>query len=266
MIRQTSRPLGPSHPQDAAHTACTWRNGAELARAVAALIRQEILQDHAAVIIAIPEHVERLLTELHQQGIDERTLLDSGQLQCFDAAELVQRCRRDGSFSVQAYCDLVAELVEQKLNHWPGLIVYGETSDLLRRDGSVQISETLEQQFNILAADTSMTTVCGYRFDPFADDDYGMLLKVNGLHARLDDCADADAAEAAIAQALHDLLGGSFARGVDDLLNHYCESTTNASRFLAKLAVLDELLPTVAREVRPLAGQYYDQRTDTDTR
>lgn len=108
---------------------------------------------HTTVVIATPEHRQRLRERLADHGLEDAFL-------GLDAELMLSRFMRDGLPDRDLFDSSIGTLVRDQASH--GLRAYGEMVSLLFREGNFPATVALEALWNDLQRTTRFSLLCAY--------------------------------------------------------------------------------------------------------
>ena len=190
--RDVVRPVGltgsfaaTSRPGDGAPVAPPARHGVyfydsddEIVSAVADAFAPAMEAGGVILLVATPDHVEAVETELRRRGLspDPRSYL------AFDASETLRSVMVRGLPDRARFEAVVGTLVEELSFRGP-LCVYGEMVNLLWERGQVGAALRLESFWNDLATRFEYSLLCGYR--ALESDDTSVIDDICDSHSHL---------------------------------------------------------------------------------
>jgi|SRR5687768_424724 len=163
-----------------------------LCRIVGSFIGEGLEQGTLAVLIATPDHTERIESCLRRRGADIDALKRSGHLVTFDARDTLQLFMTDSMPNPGAFrCTLGGILADVRRGREHCTIrAYGEMVDLLWKDGREAAAIRLETLWNQLGSTHDFALLCGYSMGNFYKG--AALDEIKAQHSHLvDDGGDA---------------------------------------------------------------------------
>jgi hypothetical protein len=139
-----------------------------LSDAVAAFVRQGLLNHEISVIVVTPEHRMAILQRLRRDDVDVDRAEAMGQLIVRDAARTLRLFERRGRLDAHLFDASVGAQVRQ-LAAQGRVRIYGEIVDLLAVQGNYAGAQLLENLWNDLMTRTRFTLFCGYSSENFGD-------------------------------------------------------------------------------------------------
>ena len=163
-----------------------------LCRIVGGFIGEGLEQGNLAVIIATPEHTERIESCLSDRGIDVDTQKRLGQLITCDARETLQLFMTDGLPNPGSFRRSIGEILTKvgRGREHCAIRAYGEMVDLLWKDGREAAAIRLETLWNQLGSTHDFALLCGYSMGNFYKG--AAIDEIKAQHSHLvDDTGDA---------------------------------------------------------------------------
>jgi hypothetical protein len=157
-------------PGNAGHHAVQfYSDDTRLCVSVADFLADGIAAGQPTIIIATPRHRDRIVQELAARKFDIGTLLGTGRVALFDAADtlnlFMMNGRPDPTLFRQTLGAALARLCAT--TDEPVVRAYGEMVDVLWRAGNCDAAIQLELLWNDLSKDYSFSLLCGYAMGPF---------------------------------------------------------------------------------------------------
>jgi hypothetical protein len=140
---------------------------ASLTRNVAAYVCGAIEHGAAALVVAMPRHVDQVARHLASRGIDWTMAIERGQIVARDAYDMLTRFMLDGQPDAELFERSVGALVwglAERYGDEP-LHVYGEMVGILWQSGQRAAAMRLEALWNKLLGGTRFRLFCGYPID-----------------------------------------------------------------------------------------------------
>ena len=141
-----------------------------LAQTVSEFLYTGFLNGETLLVAARPYGWSATLKNLLTLGCDVAGATASGRLLAVDAATTLAGFSQNGCPRLDLFQEQVGALVRHLSASNPlGLRVYGEMVDILATQGDYRAAEQLEAMWQDLAAECSLTLLCGYASANFAD-------------------------------------------------------------------------------------------------
>lgn len=154
-----------------------------LVDAIADFIGPALREGDAAIIVATPEHRERLAGAIRAEGIDLEGAVEGGRYVALDAAELLSAFMVGGSPDPVRFRAAINPLMERAGAHGREVRVFGEMVALLWSDGDVSSTIELEDLWNDLATEREFTLLCAYPTHAFDDETATAFRKICSQHS-----------------------------------------------------------------------------------
>jgi hypothetical protein len=141
----------------------------DLCRIVGAFIGEGLEQDTLAVIIATPDHRDRIESCLRRRGVDVDALKRLGQLVALDAGDTLDLFMTDSMPNPGAFRRTLGAIltdIRRGREHCT-IRAYGEMVDLLWKDGREAAAIRLETLWNQLGSTHDFALLCGYSMGNF---------------------------------------------------------------------------------------------------
>jgi len=139
-----------------------------LAHAVAAFVREGLLNQEISFLAVTTDHRQAITDCLTLAGVDTSRAEADGQLVIRDAAQCLRLFERFGRLDPLLFDSTVGAEVRRLVSR--GRVrVYGEIVDLLAAQGDFASARRLEDFWNNLQRRTPFTLFCGYASENFGD-------------------------------------------------------------------------------------------------
>jgi hypothetical protein len=168
-VKPTSRKTGADTDSGHFHGVQFYNDPDALCRIVGSFIGEGLEQGTVAVIIATPDHTERIESCLRRRGADIDALKRSGHLATFDAHATLQLFMTDSMPNPGAFRRTIGQIltdVRRGREHCT-IRAYGEMVDLLWKDGREAAAIRLETLWNQLGGTHDFALLCGYSMGNF---------------------------------------------------------------------------------------------------
>ena len=170
---------------DTEHFVQFYEHDSFLIESVSKYIGRAIVAGDGALIIATPNHRNRIRQKLKRQGVDVSAARKNGQLVVFDAANLLSKFMLGNAPDPTRFEDSIGTVVKQLADHWPRVRAFGEMVAILWAEGNREGAAQLEALWNDLARRHSFGLLCAYPLDGFDDQDGPSLLDICDCHSRV---------------------------------------------------------------------------------
>lgn len=152
------------------------------AASTAAFLAASLLRGEAVVVVATPEHRERLALGLFAAGVDLGRARAEGRYDERDAAQvLAGLLGADGTVAADRFRTQVSDPLVRLGSRFGSVSVYGEMVGLLTGRGDLAAALRLEELWVALLAELPLRLLCGYPGGVLAVDDRRV---VDRLHDR----------------------------------------------------------------------------------
>lgn len=163
-----------------------------LADSVSTFLAEGFAHGESLLVVATAPHWSAIRYEMLAKGVDVEAAIAQDQLRVLDAGEMLSRFMRRGEPNRPLFRQTVAALVAQ-LAARPGLLrIYGEMVEMLACEGNYRAASQLEELWNQLAMEHSLTLLCGYSAAHFAAPDAGSSLAIICCQHSRSICNDQD--------------------------------------------------------------------------
>jgi signal transduction histidine kinase len=176
------------HSADDAHIVQFYEDEAFLADAAADFLEAGLRDSEPLIVVAVEGHRALFAQRLASRGVDVGGLCASGHLQMLDATDLLDRLMLDGMPDRVRFHQVVGAAVASATRRSPGgrVRVYGEMVDLLWRAGNSQAAAGLEDLWNQIRREYSLSLLCSYQMSNFRDGHDGDgFEQICGSHSRV---------------------------------------------------------------------------------
>ncbi len=126
-----------------------------------------LLGNGGVVVIAVPEHRERLERSFLAQGCLVDRLKHEGRLVMLDAVETLSQFMVDGQPVVELFDNVIKALVKDMSGKFKSVLAYGEMVNVLCEQQNPLGAIELEKLWNNLLREYSFTLMCGYSMSNF---------------------------------------------------------------------------------------------------
>ena len=162
-----------------------------LAETVSTFLLAGFQRGEPLLIVATPEHCERLGRKLTDAGVNIHEATAANRLVMLDAVQYLNKFMRQDMPNAIAFDEVVGSLVA-RLSNGKRVCIYGEMVDVLAARGNYRGALRLEQLWNDLGRRESYTLFCGYASGHFGDPKTAKILadicvSHSHLHRKADD-------------------------------------------------------------------------------
>jgi hypothetical protein len=158
------RPV-PSECRD--HTVRFFENDYCLAESLACYISAGLMQGEAVVVITTPANELSCLKELIKMDCRVGDAIRTEQLSFFNANETLLKLMVGEFPDWNEFQSVIGSLIENRINRFSKLRVYGDMVDILRNEGNIEGMIRLEEHWNKLSESYSFSLLCGYKANSF---------------------------------------------------------------------------------------------------
>jgi MEDS: MEthanogen/methylotroph, DcmR Sensory domain len=151
------------------HTVRFYEDDTSLCRLVAEFIGDGLAARQPAVIIATPDHRERIAQALRPLSFDADQLCNDGDLLLLDADQTLSTFMKDGFPDATAFRGSIGSALDRVIaRRSPATVrAYGEMVDSLWKAGATDAAIRLEVLWNELANARTFSLLCGYSMGNF---------------------------------------------------------------------------------------------------
>lgn len=151
------------------HAVQFYKDEDSLATTVARFLVEGITMKQPGFVIATPGHSETIIRELTASGVNVNELRSKGELQFFDAQDMLASFMAGSNPDPMMFKMTVGNVIEKLCaGRTPCPIrAYGEMVDLLWQEGNADGAIKLEMLWNGLASTYDFSLLCGYAFGHF---------------------------------------------------------------------------------------------------
>ena len=169
-IKPTSQRTGADTDSGHFHGVQFYNDSDSLCRIVGGFVGEGLEQGALAVMIATPDHAERIEECLRRRGIDVNEVKELGQLVTLDARETLQCFMSDDGLpnpgAFRRTLEHILTNIRRGREHCT-IRAYGEMVDLLWKDGREAAAIRLETLWNQLGSTHDFALLCGYSMGNF---------------------------------------------------------------------------------------------------
>jgi PAS domain S-box-containing protein len=160
---QPNRAVPPSHSVQ------FYESEPFLCKAVSRFLAEGLGNGQPVLVIATAQRRAELVDSLVAQGIDCQAERRTGRLTLLDAEEQLASFMVGGEADPQRFRKIIGRVMERSLQGRNGARarVYGETVDVLQRDGNRKAALRVEEFWNDLANAHPFSLLCAYAMDSF---------------------------------------------------------------------------------------------------
>jgi MEDS: MEthanogen/methylotroph, DcmR Sensory domain len=163
--------MGPSadHSASYPHSVKFYSDEHALGRTVAEFLAPGLRERLPAIVIATPEHLALIVTELSRRGLNVAQLEADGDLQALNADDVLARFMVGSQPDPIKFHDTVAAIIDRacKGRRPCPVRAYGEMVDVLWKRANPTGAIQLEMLWNRVATDAQFSLLCGYSVGNF---------------------------------------------------------------------------------------------------
>ena len=248
-------------PRARDHTAHLYTDSESLLSALEQFVSAALDRGDAAVAIATQAHIDGLLGRLDRDNRDCRALRDRGQLVCINAEECLASIMDGCEPRHDVFQSVMTDMIEKAQRGFGRLCAYGELVNILWHQSNREAAHALEVWWNSLIGHYGFTLLCGYRMSSLDEGAQDSLETICRTHSHLIPALDSERFDRAVEAALQETIpNGQIAALRKDLASQFRRSTRMPSA-QAALFALNDILPSLAKDVRMLARGYYSRQS-----
>src|SRR5262245_56711025 len=244
-------------PRACDHAAHLYTDADSLLSAAEQYVSAGLDRGDAALVIVTRSHMDGLMHRLSRSGRDCNALRASGQLVTLDAPECLSRLMNGRELRYDVFQSFSTELIEEAQRSFGGLCAFGEMVNLLWHQGNVRAANTLEQWWNALIGQYGFTVLCSYQLNSLDDEVQDELESICRTHSHLIPTLEPNRFDRAVEAALREIMPNGQVEDLQRDLANQCRRGTSMPASQAALFALNDILPSLAQDVRMLARDYY---------
>jgi hypothetical protein len=157
----------------------------------------------------------------------------------------------------QSFC---IDVIEKAQRNFGGLCAYGEMVNILWHQDNFAAAHTLEQWWNGLIGQCGFALLCGYQLNSLDDRVQDGLETICQTHSHLIPALDNDRFDRAVEAALREMIPNGQVADLQRDLAKQCRRATSMPDAQAVLFALNDILPSLAQDVRMVARDYFYRR------
>jgi hypothetical protein len=162
------------------HFAQFHREGDALTDSVFQFLEAGLRRGNSVLIIAAPDHAERLLGRLSANDFHPEALSNSGQLGILDAGKAMEGFSANGVPEWGRFRDALTPVLSRIKPVGRGTRIYSEMASMLWQDENTEGAIRLEELWNALADMHQFCLYCGYTMDTHSERSYSSPLEELG--------------------------------------------------------------------------------------
>ncbi len=195
-------------PRPGQHLVQLYRDEPFFATAVGRFITEGLARGECVIAVLDEGHRGAIADTLHEGGCDLKAALSAGRLRLLDVNTVLKSIVLGGTLQWSAFREFFAPLVAAGLRVQGRVRVFGETVDLLWREGRREAAAQLEQFWNDLAREQPFSLLCAYRVDTLQRSAYGGPIEcICKTHSHVIPARDYAGFNAAVGEAALHVLG-----------------------------------------------------------
>lgn len=226
--------------------------------AISHFAAEGLVRGESIILVATRPNWVNISGRLKSKGFDLPTLFDRGQLTLLDATETLPKFMATGIPDGNIFKPLAQQTIEKarRGGTFPRVRWWGEMVNVLYVDGNGQGSTRLEEYFDQVAHEETISIFCSFlmdKYDPcIYDEAFGNICRTHGhVIPTHDYSSHRDAVNAAIA----DIIGPIEGRLLRSIVS-WSGSTTGMPSSQSMLLWVKEAMPAQFREVLERAKRY----------
>lgn len=234
-----------------------------LTESVAQFVSAGLKHAERVIVIAVPAHVELVVTALTQQEWDTEAFQASGQLQFFDAHQTLDKFMRDGMPDWKLFRKTIRAVLDCTPPTGVGRSrAYGEMVNILWHQGNSAAAIKLEEYWNDLAKECEFSLFCCYLLDGLDDDSYnGPLHDIGRTHSDILHTHDDLRFQDAVDKASREVLGSTLSMTLSLSGREEKIGESKLPTGQRTLLWLKRNMPAIHSRVLDRARQHYGQMT-----
>lgn len=157
-------------PRNGSHLAHFYEDARRLYGVVGQFIAAGLRAGERALLVATQEHARGIASQLAEAGIDGA--IGNGRLLWLDAREMLDRFMVGGAPDRERFHSTISTVLDRLTGGAPGVRVraFGEMVDVLCRCGNRRAALALEELWNEVVRERSVSLLCGYVMSSFYED------------------------------------------------------------------------------------------------
>ena len=184
------------HPGARDHMVQVYQDPDFLIDAVAQYVGSGLAAGEAAIVIARPENLDRLVRELERMHISR-----SPAFKFLDAEATLAKFMVGGTPEWTGFHKLIGGTIAEMRLQYPAVRAYGEMVDILWQRGEQKAAVRLEEFWNEIGRLQTFSLLCAYAIDPLRGDTYAGLESICRCHTHLIPARDYSELNEAVYQA-----------------------------------------------------------------
>jgi signal transduction histidine kinase len=176
--------LQPARPERGSHVVQYYGSDAYLVDEVARFLGAGIRGGEAAVVVGTPAHRDAIERRLGELGFDLADLRRAGRYLALDAAESIWRLSVEGRPDALRFGEVIGSAVAgaARASRAHHVRAFGEMVALLWARGEREAALAIEDLWNTLGTQHSLSLICGYPMSAFQSDGGPALADVSARH------------------------------------------------------------------------------------
>ena len=239
-----------------------------LNRAVCRFAAAALAHGDGVILVPTAAHWEAFCPRLEAEGVDIEKAQSQGQLTVVDADELLPRFMGEKMPDAPVFLGLANEAVARarRGSRYPKVRWWGEMVNVLWERGDAAASMALEDLFDQLAHEQEIAIFCSFLMDNFDGEIHTrMLPRLGQNHSHLIPVEDYTRLEAAVAEALREIVGPVEAGVLEQKLSEHYVPPFAMPASQALLFALGQAVPDVASAVLQRSGDLYRASRPTNS-
>jgi len=228
-------------------------------RAIALFAASGLKKNEGVILVATPAHWKGLRPLLEAHGIDVPEMQARGQLTVLDAAATLPRFLVDGMPDPEAFKEIAGQVIGKvRAAGFQNVRWWGEMVNLLWEAGNPKGFHRLEELFDEVAREQSISIFCSVVMDPFDVEAHELgLPEALKTHSHLIPVEHYARLEQSVDRALIEVLGEEQGQAMRILMKNSQLPHAHVPAPQSAILLLKRLVALHAREILTRARRYY---------
>ncbi len=144
-----------------------------------------LVAGYGSIVVVTPEHRDALHRELARRGIDASAAIRRGQLLLLEARETLNTFMTGSSIDLQRFSDAVHPALRRMKQEYQRVCTFGEMVAILWREGNPKAAIELEELWDELRKQYSLTVFCAYPINIFSGKEDAGFQSICKCHSRV---------------------------------------------------------------------------------
>jgi hypothetical protein len=231
-----------------------------LNRVVCRFAAAALANGEGLILVPTLAHWDAFRPRLAAEGVDIKGAQESGQLTVVDSDDLLPRFMGRALPDGPMFLGIAGEIIARTraAGRFTNVRWWGEMVNVLWERGDVAASMNLEDLFDRVSREQNIAVFCSFLMDNFSGDVHAhMLPRLGDNHSHLIPVEDYRRLEAAVAEALREIVGPDEAIVLKDRLLSQYQAPFQMPPAQALLLALRQTLPSVADAVLQRSRNLY---------